>query len=266
MSGDLFAYHFMVNALWAGSLAAVTAGLVGWFAIVRAQTFAAHTLSLVSFPGATGAALIGLPTLFGYFGACVAGAVVIARASGPRGRGHESAAIGTLQAMLLGCGFLFASLDHRVLDALGAPLLGTFLGITDAQVLVLAAIATGTSLALALVGRRLLFASLDPEVARARGIPVTGLSTGFLLLLGLAVAATAQITGALLVFALLVVPAATAQTLTARPALGLALSLLNALIVTWAGLVIAYFSPYPVGFWVTSLGFGAFVLARLARR
>jgi zinc/manganese transport system permease protein len=100
-------------------------------------------------------------------------------------------------------------------------------------------------------------------VARASGVPTAALDLGFLVLLGLAVAATAQITGALLVFALLVTPAATAQQVTARPGPGLALSVLIALGVTWTGLGIAYFSPYPVGFWVTTLSFATYVLVRL---
>jgi len=96
-------------------------------------------------------------------------------------------------------------------------------------------------------------------------VPVRALSLGFLLLLGLAVAATSQITGALLVFALLVAPAATAQQLTARPLPGLLLSVLLGLAVTWLGLAFAYFSIYPAGFYITSLAFGAYVLARVAR-
>ena len=95
-------------------------------------------------------------------------------------------------------------------------------------------------------------------------MPTRVLALAFLLLLGLAVAATAEITGALLVFALLVTPAATAQQITARPGPGLALSVALALAVTWLGLAIAYFSPYPVGFWVTSLSFGLYVAVRLA--
>jgi zinc/manganese transport system permease protein len=110
----------------------------------------------------------------------------------------------------------------------------------------------------------LLFASVDAAVARAAGVPTGLLALAFLLLLGLAVAATAEITGALLVFALLVTPAATAQQLTSRAGLGLALSVALALAVTWLGLGIAYFSPYPVGFWVTSLSFGLYVAVRLA--
>jgi len=119
--------------------------------------------------------------------------------------------------------------------------------------------------ALASLGRPLLFASVDGSVARAGGVPTRLLGVAFLLLLGLAVAATAQITGALLVFALLVTPAATAQLITARPGRGLALSVLLAFGVTWIGLGIAYFSPYPVGFWVTSLSFGLYVLVRCVR-
>jgi zinc/manganese transport system permease protein len=79
------------------------------------------------------------------------------------------------------------------------------------------------------------------------------------------VAATSQITGALLVFALLVAPAAAAQQLTMRPGLGLALSVAFALVIVWLGLGIAFFSIYPVGFYVTSLAFAVYLAARLVR-
>ena len=118
---------------------------------------------------------------------------------------------------------------------------------------------------IALAGRPLFFASVDPDVARARGVPVRPLEFGFLLVLGLSVAETSQITGALLVFALLVTPAATAHQLTSRPARGVFLSVAIALAVTWLGLAMAYFSIYPVGFFVTSLSFSLYILVRLAR-
>ncbi|MBO0816417.1 MAG: metal ABC transporter permease, partial [Actinobacteria bacterium] len=113
-------------------------------------------------------------------------------------------------------------------------------------------------------GRPLLFASVDPDVARAQGIPVGALSAGFLVLLGAAVAETAQITGALLVFALLVMPAATAQRLTLRPLASLALTVVIGWLVTWAGLIAAFYSPYPIGFYVTSFAFAAYLAAQLA--
>ena len=100
-----------------------------------------------------------------------------------------------------------------------------------------------------------------PPRPGARGVPVRLLEPAFLVVLGLAVAATAQITGVLLVFALLVAPAAAAQQLTARVWLGLALTAAIGLAVTWLALALAYYTDYPVGFFVTSLGFAAYVAA-----
>jgi zinc/manganese transport system permease protein len=263
----LFAFHFMANALEAGTAVAVMAGAIGWFMVLRRQTFAGHTLSLVAFPGAAGAALAGVPLAFGYFGACGAGALVLAGVAADRTGSHsrESAATGTVQAFALGLGFLFVGLYHGLLNGIDALLFGTFLGISDSQVETLVVVAVASLALLVVVGRPLLFASVDGDVARAAGVPVRALSAGFLLLLGLTVAATSQITGALLVFALLVTPAAAAQQLTVRPLRGLLLTIAIGLTVTWLGLALAYFSIYPVGFYVTSLAFAAYVLARVAR-
>jgi zinc/manganese transport system permease protein len=266
---QLTTYPFMVQALEAGAIVAVMAAAIGWFMVLRRQTFAGHTLSVIAFPGAAGATLAGLPIALGYFGACGLGALVLALfGRGGRGSdsGGESATIGTVQAFGLGLGFLFVGLYGGQLVGLESLLFGTFLGITAGQVLTLLWVAVAVFAVLALIGRPLLFASVDAGVARAAGVPTGLLDLAFLLLLGLAVAATAQITGALLVFALLVTPAATAQQLTARPGPGLALAIVLALAVTWLGLAIAYFSPYPVGFWVTSLSFGLYVAVRVARR
>ncbi len=128
----------------------------------------------------------------------------------------------------------------------------------------LAVLALVVLVVLAVIGRPLLFASLDPAVATAAGVPVRGLSTAFLILLGTATAEVSQITGTLLVFTLLVIPAATAQVLTARPVLSLTLTVLLGVLVTWAGLTVAYYSPYPIGFFITSFSFGLYLLARLA--
>ena len=261
---QLTTFPFMIQALEAGTIVAVMAGAIGWFMVLRRQTFAGHTLSVIAFPGAAGATLAGLPIALGYFGACGVGALALALVGRTEqgGLGNESAAIGTVQAFGLGLGFLFVSLYGGQLTGLEALLFGTFLGITAGQVQTLLWIALVALAILALLGRPLLFASVDGAVARAAGVPTRLLALAFLLLLGMAVAATAEITGALLVFALLVTPAATAQQITARPGPGLVLSVALALAVTWAGLGIAYFSPYPVGFWVTTLSFGLYVAVR----
>ncbi len=265
---QLSAYPFMVNALLAGTIVAVSAGVVGWFMVLRRESFAGHTLSLMAFPGATGALLIGLPAAVGYFAFCSASALVIggAAGSGARSRrGEESAVTGAVQAFGLACGFLFLSLYQGVLSGYENLLFGDFLGITRGQVLTLAIVCVVALGFFAVVGRQLLFASLDEPIARARGVPVRRLSLAFMLALGLTVAATAQITGALLVFALLVAPAATAQLITARIGASLLLTVLLGIAVTWVGVALAYFYTRPVGFYITAVAFSVYLTARLAR-
>ncbi len=262
---ELFAYPFMVNAFRAGTIVAVASAAFGWFMVLRRQSFAGHTLSLVGFPGAAGAILLGISPTIGYFGSCTLAGMVIGSAD-PRATGssdrQESALIGTVQAMALACGFLFVSLFHGNLTGLTGLLFGSFLGITGGQVVTLLAVTGGALVGLGLVARPLLFASVDPEVAAAAGVPVRALALLFLLLLGVAVAETAQITGSLLVFALLVLPPATAQALTGRPLLGVAIAVTLGIVVTWAALVTAFYTPYPTGAFVTTYAFAAYVLAR----
>jgi len=268
---QLFTYPFMVNALEAGTIVAVLAAIVGWYVVLRRSAFASHTLSVMAFPGAAGAALAGLPAALGYYVACTAAALAIGGTArgGSTGRGGygqagESAVIGTVQTVGLAAGFLFLSLNAAVLGGPETLLFGTFLGITRGQVLVLLLVALGALATLVAMARPLLFASVDREVARASGVPVALLDTLFLLVLGLAIAATSQLTGALLVFALLVAPPAAAQRLTLRPVAGLVLSVVFALLTIWLALGIAYFSIYPVGFYVTTIGFVLYLLARVA--
>jgi zinc/manganese transport system permease protein len=263
----LLSYPFMVNAFEAGTIVAVTAGITGWYVVLRRQTFAAHTLSVIAFPGAAAAALAGLPLAVGYFGFCGLGALILAGVAGTRrSLSAESAAIGALQALALALGFVFVTLYHGVLNGLDSLLFGTFLGITTHQVALLLLVALASLALIAAAGRPLFFASVDADVARAAGVPVRLLDLAFLLVLGLSVAEASQITGALLVFALLVTPAATAHELTSRPFPGVCLAASLALVVTWLGLALAYFSVYPVGFYVTSLSFGLYLLVRIGRR
>jgi zinc/manganese transport system permease protein len=269
---QMLAFHFMLNALRAGTIVAVVAGAVGYFMVLRRQAFAGHTLAVIGFPGAAGATWVGISPVFGYFGFCIAGALVIAALpSGGRpnaglgGYGEESAVIGTVQAFALACGFLFVSLYKGFLSGLNNLLFGTIIGVSDNQVLTLLIAGVICLAMLAALARPLLFSSIDPAVALARGVPVRLVAAAFMVLLGVAAAGSSQVTGSLLVFALLVAPAATAARLTARPALGLSLSVLIALAVTWVGESIAFFSPYPIGFWVSSLAFAAFLLAATYR-
>jgi zinc/manganese transport system permease protein len=265
---EMWSLPFMVNAFRAGTIVAVLAAVVGWFMVLRRQAFAGHTLALVGFPGAAAAVWLGLGAAIGYLAFSLVAAVVIAALPAGEGRSYreESAVIGTVQSFALASGMLFIALYGGFLNGTNALLFGTFLGITEEQVLLLVAVAVAVLAIIAAIGRPLLFASADPDVARAHGVPTRALSTAFLLLLGATVAEASQITGALLVFALLVLPPATAQLLTPRPAASLALSVVLGLATAWIALFVGYYSPYPIGFWLTTIGFGLYALTYAGTR
>jgi zinc/manganese transport system permease protein len=260
---QMLAFPFMVNAFRAGAIAAVLAGVVGWFMVLRRQTFAGHTLAIVGFPGAAGAVLLGVSATYGLFLFTAVAALLIGLVPGSGGRRYseESAVIGTVQAFALASGLFFVSQYGGFLGGANAMLFGSFLGITEQQVVVLLVVAVLTLTILAGAARPLLFASIDPDVAAARGVPVRALSSGFLVVLGLAAAEATQITGALLVFCLLVVPAATAQALTANPRVSIGLTIVLGVCVTWVSISVAYYLPYPIGFFLTTSAFTVYLAA-----
>jgi zinc/manganese transport system permease protein len=263
----MWSFPFMVNAFRAGTVVGVTAAVIGWFVVLRRQTFAAHTISMAGFPGAAGALWLGLPVAFGYFGFAVLAASIFAFSTprATRGYSEEPAIIGTFQALALAAGGLFLALYGGFLGKATTLLFGTFLGITSDQVVELAIACVAALLAMIVLGRRLLFTSVDPDVAQARGVRTRAIATCFLLLLGVVVAVISQITGALLVFALLVLPPATAQLLTRRIGASLGIAVAIALAVVWASLFAAFYSPYPIGFWLSTLSFLLYLLARAAK-
>jgi zinc/manganese transport system permease protein len=263
----LLRFHFMQNAFIVGTLVAVLAGAVGYFVVLRGQSFAAHMLSQVGFPGAAAAVLLHLPPVIGLAAFCTAAALGVG-AFGRRldaGNRMESAVVGSILAFSLGLGLLFFRLYAGSAQAVYAFLFGTILGISDRDVAATTVTTVVCLIALAAIARPLVFASVDPDVAEARGVRVRAISSAFLLLAALAVAVTVQIVGTLLIFALLVAPGACALQLTARPGRGLALTVVLSLLFTWTGLAVAYFSIYPVGFFITTFAFAAYVLIRMAK-
>jgi zinc/manganese transport system permease protein len=261
---QLLEFRFMVNALRAGTIVAIVAGAIGYIMVLRKQSFAGHTLAVVGFPGAAGATWLGIDTSFGFFGFCTAAALLLGVVPSSRGS-QQNALIGIVQSFALACGLLFVSLYQGFLSGLNNLLFGTILGVTDRQVATLLIAGIIALAALAVLGRPLLFTSVDEAAARARGVPTRLVGMAFLVLLAIAAAGASEVTGSLLVFALLVAPAATAVRLTSRPAVGLALSVVTAVVVTWLGEGAAFFSPYPIGFWVTTFAFGAFLSATAYR-
>ncbi|MBV8764415.1 MAG: metal ABC transporter permease [Hyphomicrobiales bacterium] len=260
----MFEYEFMVNAFEAATIVAIAASLVGYFLVLRGQTFAGHALSHVGFAGATGAVLMGVSPLLGLLAATVlAGAGM--GFLGERIQ-HRDVAIGIVLAMSLGCGLLFLHFFTAYAAQATALLFGNVLGVEAPTVLALLGLGIVTVAGLAVISRPLLFATLQPELAEAKGVSLRGVSVLFLVIVALATAASVQIVGILLVFTLMIAPAAAAQRVTIRLWPGLLLSVVLALVEAWFGLTLAFYTDWPTSFWITALGAAFYVLALIGRR
>jgi zinc/manganese transport system permease protein len=253
-------YDFMRHAFEAGTIIAIVAGVVGYFVVLRKSSFAAHALSHVGFTGAAGAVLIGLTPLFGLLAFTLGGGLLIATL-GTRAA-ERDVQIGTVLAFMLGLGVLFISLYTGYATEAYSLLFGEILGISSGDVLVTAIAAIIILIITIGIYRPLLFMSLDQSVAEAKGVPVYTLGIVFMLLIAAATSISVQVVGVLLIFALMVTPAAVAQRTAKRPIVGIGISVLIALLATWAGLFIAFYLPYPVSFFITTITFAVFVALR----
>jgi len=247
----MFAYDFMINAFAAAGIVAVVSGVVGFFLVMRGQTFAGHALSHIGFAGATGAGLIGLAPLWGLVGFTVAAGIAMGLLS--ERISNRDVAIGVVLALALGFGLLFLHYYTAFATQATALLFGNVLAVDRATIATLAALAVVTLLGLGAIMRPLVFMSLQPELAEARGVPLRLVSTAFLAVVALAVSACSQIVGVLLVFTLMVGPPAAAQRLTNGLWSGLALSAALALAEAWGGIALAYETDWPVSFCIALL-------------
>jgi zinc/manganese transport system permease protein len=249
---------FMQHALIGGSLVAVAAGLLGYFVITRQNAFAAHALAHIGFPGATGAILVGAPVTLGLAVFCVGGGLLI----GLFGRrvADREMATGTILALATALGVLFASLASANASTTTSVLFGNLLAISQDQLLVYGAFTLAVVGTLAVLARPLMFASVDPAVAEARGVPVRALGLAFVVLLALTITMAVQVVGTLLLFALVVTPAATALRITARPVRVAVISVALALGAVWGGLVLSAMVDLPPSFFIVSLAVTAWVV------
>jgi zinc/manganese transport system permease protein len=252
------------NSLIAGLLLGIMGGLIGVFVMTRDMSFAVHGISELSFAGAALALLAGLNIALGAtFGSIVA-AVIIA-IMGSRAKDRNSI-IAVLMPFGLGIGILALALyEGRAANKFGL-LTGQIIAVDDPQVYWLIAIAIIVVISLLLIWRPLNFSSLDSEVALARGVPTKTLGIVFMLLLALAVAASVQIVGALLVMTLLVTPAAAALRLTSSPLLVPLLSVLFAVTAVVGGILLALGGGLPISPYVTTVSFLIYVVARIIEK
>ncbi len=255
---SIFLEPFVIRAFLASTAAAVCAGVIGYFVVLRRLSFASHALAHVGFTGATAAVLMGADLVVGTVAFTVATGIGMGLL-GDKLRGRDTA-IGTTLAFTMGLGLLFLYLSTKMASMATNILFGDILAVSDRTVWLAFLFAAVSLATMAVIYRPLLFASVDPEVAAVRGVPVQMLGVVFMVLLAWTVAQAVQVVGVLLIFALLVTPAAAAQHLTARPAWGVAWSVLLAVVSVWAGLAAACFPPYyPPSFFITTISFLLYV-------
>ena len=268
----LLASDLFWNAAAAGTVAALSASLVGYFVVLRAQAFAGEALTDICFAGSAGSALAGFNPLLGMLAFSLSAALGLgALSSRARGRDVET---GMALSMATGLGVLFVSLyaHHSASHATAGMnlLFGSILSVRPAEIRLMLVCASLALAALGAISRPLLFATLDPVSARARGLPVTLLSISFMLILAVAVAMCVLTIGALLALSLLVAPPAAALRVARRPASAMALSAVLGLVVVWGGLLASFIGPWrhpPIGFSVsTSAAMAYFIAYALGKR
>jgi len=249
----------MVNTWIAATAVAVIAGVTGFFAVLRGSTFAAHAIPNGAFAGAAGASLLGLNPFVGLAVFSVGGALGIA---GLSRRSRPDVATALTFVMMLGVGALFVSWSSQYSQEAYSLLFGEVFGVSAEEVLPILTLGAVAVAVVVVMFRPLMLSSALPEVAEARGVPPRRMELGFLLVMALATSMTVPVVGALLMFSLMVGPAAAARSLTARPVRAMTLSVAIALVTVWAGIALSYQSDWPLGFFVGILGAAFYLLGR----
>lgn len=251
---------FMINAWLVGTLVAVVAPVVGFFVVLRGDSFAAHAVPEAAFAGAAGAALIGVDTLFGLGAAALLAAVGIGVTAG---RLRHDALTALVMTFLLALGILFLSWTSTYTQQIYALLFGEVLGVSVNEIGATLGIGVVVLAAIALLYRPLLLTSVLPEVAQARGISRLRIELAFMVILALATTAAVPVVGALLMFSLTVGPPAAAMQLTRRPLPAMALSIVIAVVSVWFAIAASYQTDWPIGFFVTAATFCWYLVARM---
>ena len=242
---------FMTSTWEVASIVAVVAGVIGFFVVLRGAAFVADAVPQGAFTGAAAASLLGFNTLLGLAVASLAGALGI---SWLGRRGRRDVATALVLVVMLGLGALFLSFSSEYAPEIYALLFGEVLGVSATEVIPVAILSGLCVLATLALFRPLLLSSLMPELAEARGVRAGRMELVFLILLALATSMTLPVTGALLIFSLMIGPPAAARSVTSRPLPAMLLSVLIALIVVWLSIAAAYHTNWPVGFFVGTLG------------
>jgi zinc/manganese transport system permease protein len=227
--------------------------------VLRGSTFAAHAIPNGAFAGAAGASLLGLNAFAGLAVFSVGGALGI---TGLSRRSRPDVATALTFVMMLGIGALFVSWSTEYAQEAYALLFGEVFGVSTGEVLPILVLGAVCIAAIIVMFRPLLLSSAMPEVAEARGLSARRMDLAFLLVMALATSMTVPVVGALLMFSLMIGPAAAARALTARPFLAMTLAVVIALVTVWTGIAISYGTNWPLGFFVGVMGAAFFLFGQ----
>ena len=273
--GDVFSFQdygqlliLLSNSLIAGAVLGLVGGLISTFVMQRDLAFAVHGVSELSFAGAAAALLFGGSVVAGSIGGALIAAILIG-VLGARARDRNSI-VGVLMPFGLGLGILFLSLyQGRSANRFGL-LTGQIVSVSSPDLGWLIGISVVVLAGLLLMWNPLRIDSLDPESAAARGVPTRLVSLAFMVLLGLIVAVSVHIIGALLVMALLVTPAAAAARLSAGPVAVPVLAALFGFVSAVGGILLALAGTLPVSPYITTISFliygGCWIAQRVRTR
>ena len=249
----------MMNTWIAASVVAVVAGVTGFFAVLRGSTFAAHAIPNGAFAGAAGASLIGINVIWGLAAFALAGALGIG-AAGRRARHDVITALALV--LMLGLGALFVAASTEYAEETYSLLFGEVFGVSSAEVIPIIVFGIVAVIIIGAMFRPLMLTSAMPEVADARGVSTRRYELAFLVVMALATSMTIPVVGALLMFSLMIGPAAAARSITSRPGLAIVLAVAIALVTVWAGIVLSYHTNWPLGFFVGIFGAAFFLAGR----
>ncbi|WP_394806594.1 metal ABC transporter permease [Bifidobacterium pullorum] len=250
----------MTNAFLAGLAISLAAGVMGYFTIARHSTFAAHALAHIGLPGATGAVLLGLPVSLGLGVFALGGALVIG-ALGKRASQREIAT-GTVLAFATGLGLFFARLSSSASQQMQSILFGSILTITTGQIIGFLVFDVILLAVLAVIYRPLLFSSLDEQVAQAKGVPIGVMNIAFMAIMAGVITIAVPAVGTLLIFALVITPAAAANIIARSPFRAMVMATALCLAAIWGGLVLSAMFPAPPSFIIVALSTAFWALAR----
>jgi ABC-type Mn2+/Zn2+ transport system permease subunit len=253
-------YAFFQRALVASALVGVICAIVGTYVVLKGISFIGDGISHAAFPGVVAAFLIGVPLYAGAAVAAVGTALAIGYVS-RRGVVRMDTAIGVIFAGTFAFGvFLFSTIDGYVAD-LFSFLFGNVLAINLTDLVALGLLGAVVLVIVLALWKPLLFATFDPLAAAAAGVPVGRLEYLLLALVALAIVVSLQAVGIILVVAMLVTPAATAQLLTTRFSRLMQLATLVGVGAAVSGLYLSYWLDVASGAMIVLVETAAFVAA-----